>query len=106
MVRVIIEHQAINPESVDKVISVIKEIKDEIMKCPGYITGETLIDSKDECSIIVISTWHNLDQWRTWSESDKCIELTEKEAPYLVRPLDIRECQYYTVKANKVWSTL
>ena len=105
MVRVIIEHQAKSPEDAKQVIAVIHEIRDEIMKRPGYITGETLINTGDECNIIVISTWHYADNWKDWEKSEACIKLHEKEAPFLAKPLWVRAYQYYMVKENRVWST-
>ena len=105
MVRVIIEHQAKNLENAEKVIDLIHEIRDEIMKLPGYITGETLINTEDECNIIVISTWHYVDQWKEWLKSETCRKLEEKEVPFLAKPLSHRPYQYHMVREKRVWST-
>jgi len=105
MLRVIIEHQANNPEDAKKVIAIIREIRDEIMKLPGYITGETLINAEDECNIIVISTWHHLENWKEWLKSDMCRRLEKKEAPFLAKPLSHRPYQYHMVREKRVWST-
>jgi len=105
MLRVIIEHQANNPEDAKQVIAIIHEIRDEIMKLPGYITGETLINTEDECNIIVISTWHYLKQWKEWLKSGTCRKLEGKEGQFLAKPLSHRAYQYHMVREKRVWST-
>jgi heme-degrading monooxygenase HmoA len=105
MVRVIIEHQAKSPEDAKKVIAIIHEIRDEIIKHPGYITGETLINTEDECNIIVISTWHYSEHWEEWRKSEACHKLEAKEAPFLAKPLNSRSYNYYMVREKRVWST-
>jgi len=100
-----IEHQAKSQEDAKKVIAIIREIRDEIMKLPGYITGETLINTEDECNIIVISTWHHLENWEEWGKSETCKKLEGKEVPFLAKPLNKRAYQYHMVKENRVWST-
>ena len=106
MVRVIIEHQAKNPGDAKRVIDIIHEIRDEIIKRPGYITGETLVNTEDECNIIVISTWHYIENWKDWEKSEACQALTAKEVPFLTKPLSYRTYQYYMVREKRVWSTL
>ena len=105
MLRVIIEHQAKNPEDAKKVIDIIREIRDEIMKLPGYITGETLINTEDECNIIVISTWHHIENWQDWINSETCRKLEAKETSFLAKPLSHRPYQYHMVREKRVWST-
>jgi len=97
MIRVIIEHQANNAEDAEKVIAVIHKIRDEIMKLPGYISGETLINTEDGCDIIVISTWESLEQWNEWKKREICRELEEQEAPFLAKPLSFRTCESHHV---------
>ena len=105
MVRVIIEHQAKNPKDAKQVIAIILELRDEAMKRRGYITGETLVNTEDECNIIVISTWHYAENWKEWEKSEACLKLTGKEVPFLVKPLSYRTYQYYMVREKRVWST-
>ena len=95
MIRAIIEHQANNPEDAEKIIAIIRKIRDEIMKLPGYISGETLINTEDECNIIVISTWEALEQWKEWWESQKTWRELEEETPFLAKPLSHRSYQYH-----------
>jgi heme-degrading monooxygenase HmoA len=42
---------------------------------PGYISGETLnrIDVKDEC--MVVSTWRSVEDWNSWVNNPKRIEI-------------------------------
>jgi heme-degrading monooxygenase HmoA len=37
----------------------------------GYISGETLVSADDDCELIVISTWHKMEDWINWKESEE-----------------------------------
>ena len=105
MIRVVIEHQAKDPEAAKQVIAIIHEIRDEIMKLPGYITGETLLNTEDECNIIVISTWHYVAQWKKWRKSETCRKLEARHKPFLAKLLSHRVYQYHMVREKRIWST-
>jgi len=44
MVRVVIQH---NTNDVEGLLNILKEVRDEIFKFPGYVTSEHLINVKD-----------------------------------------------------------
>lgn len=102
MVRVIIEHKAKDPEVV---IDVIRELRNEAMRKPGYITGETLVNTDDPSNILVISTWQTLEDWIAWDRSDLRNRITQRAIPSLTEPYTVRTFQYQVFKANRVWST-
>ena len=56
MVRVIIEHQARNTRDDERILAIIRELRNEAMRRRGYITGETLVNTEDTRNILVIST--------------------------------------------------
>jgi len=103
MVRVIIEHKTTNPE---RVMEVIRYLRDEAIKRPGYITGETLVNSADSSNIMVISTWQNVETWNAWDTSDLRIRITKDALPYLSEPYTVRIFEFQTFKARRVLSTL
>ena len=105
MVRVIIEHQAKDAKDVERLIEVIRELRNEAMKRSGYITGETLVNTEDTCNILVISTWQNADDWQAWDTSETRIKITQRMNPLLAEPYTVRTCRYYLVRQNRVWST-
>jgi quinol monooxygenase YgiN len=105
MVRVIIEHQVKDAKDAERVLDLIRELRNEAMKRQGYITGETLVNTKDTCNILVISTWHNLKNWQEWDTSETRLKITEGINPLLVKPYTVRTYQYYLVREKRVWST-
>jgi heme-degrading monooxygenase HmoA len=57
-------------------VELLKDVRSNALKQPGYISGETLINHYDPCNIMVVSTWQTIDDWIRWEESD---ERSEKE---------------------------
>ena len=41
------------------------------MNRQGYISGETLASADDACELILISTWHGMENWIGWKESEE-----------------------------------
>jgi heme-degrading monooxygenase HmoA len=52
-------------------VELLKEVRSQALKQPGYISGETLINHYDPCKITVVSTWQTIDDWIRWEESDE-----------------------------------
>ena len=102
MVRVIIEHKARDTE---RVIDIIRELRNEAMKQPGYITGETLVNTEDTSNVLVISTWQNLEDWKAWDTSETRLKITKPIKQLLVEPYTVRTYRYHLVREKRVWST-
>ena len=56
---------------VDEAYALLNELRSHAMNQNGYISGETLVNHYDYRSITVISTWHSVDDWISWEESDE-----------------------------------
>jgi heme-degrading monooxygenase HmoA len=95
MVRVIVEHKA---KDTDKLIDVIRELRNEAMKQPGFITGETLVNTEDASNVLVISTW------QAWDTSDLRKKITERVNQLLTEPYTVKTYHYYTVRQDRVRS--
>ncbi len=52
-------------------LELLKEVRSQALKQPGYISGETLVNHYDPCQITVVSTWQTIDDWIRWQESDE-----------------------------------
>ena len=104
MVRVIIEHRA-KAKDVERVIDIIRELRDEAIKRQGYITGETLVNTEDASNVLVISTWQNLEDWKAWDTSETRVKITQQIYPLLVEPYTVRTYHYHLVREKRVWST-
>jgi len=102
MCRVIIIHKS---DDIEGLLNILKEIRDEIIKFPGYITSEHLISVKDPTTLMVISTWQNAEKWNAWQKSDVCKQLTARVKDKLKKPLKIEEYNYFVIREKRVWST-
>jgi heme-degrading monooxygenase HmoA len=102
MVRVVIQH---NSNDIEGLLNILKEVRDEIFKFPGYVTSEHLINVKDPTNLLVISTWQNPDRWNAWVNSDICKKLTARVKAKLTKPLKITVYNYFVIREKRVWST-
>ena len=67
MIRVTIERHT---ENVTRILRLLRDIRTEAMKQPGYISGETLVDTENSSVIMAISTWESLKDWKDWEASE------------------------------------
>ena len=51
-------------------LALLRELRNQAMTQPGYISGETLINHYDHRSVAVISSWRTIEDWIAWEESD------------------------------------
>ena len=105
MIRVVIEHQAKDAKSAGLLIEAIRELRNEAMKQPGYLTGETLVNTEDNRNVLVITTWRSVKDWSTWDKAKLRVNLTQAVHPLLSEPFSIRTYRYHMVKDRRVWST-
>jgi heme-degrading monooxygenase HmoA len=89
VIRVVLEHRARDNESARRLVEVIREIRAEAMKQPGFITGETLVNVDNPCQILVISTWQRPEEWKAWDQSEKRIEMKGEILELLAEPYTV-----------------
>jgi heme-degrading monooxygenase HmoA len=59
----------IRQDKLDEAQALLNDFRSIAIRQPGYISGETLVNHYDNCSITVVSTWHSLEDWIQWQES-------------------------------------
>jgi heme-degrading monooxygenase HmoA len=71
-VKVLIERriQAL-PGNERNALAIMREVRVQCLNQPGYISGETLRDNDDPSTLIVVSTWFGLGDWKRWFASDE-----------------------------------
>ena len=69
-------------------LALLRELRNQAMNQPGYISGETLIDHYDNRSIAVISSWQTIEEWIEWEESDMRAAVEEKFESLLEQKAD------------------
>ncbi len=88
-VKVVIERQ-VQPGQERRALEILRRIRARCLDEAGYISGETLRDSEDAHSIVVISTWFGLMDWRQWHASDDRAAFETQLRPCLAAPERIR----------------
>ncbi len=65
----------VQDSSIVELTLLLKKLRSLTLEQPGYISGETLtrIDVKDEC--MVVSTWRSVEDWNSWVNDPKRIEI-------------------------------
>lgn len=84
-IKVIIERKVL-PGQERNVLELLRSLRSRCLDEPGYITGETLRDSEDPYTLLVISTWFGLLDWRRWHASEERKEFESKLRAYLSGP--------------------
>ena len=71
----------------EETLALLKEVRSQALKQPGYISGETLVNHYDPCNIMVVSTWQTIEDWIHWEESDRRIANEAKIEGLLKTPV-------------------
>ena len=88
-IKIIIERKFKESPNVDDV-RIINDLRINAMQQNGYIGGETLVDSVDNRTVVVLSSWTGFEAWGTWVNSWKRQQLEAKLRLRLREPEKIR----------------
>ncbi|MFT5698765.1 MAG: heme-degrading monooxygenase HmoA [Desulforhopalus sp.] len=68
----------VQQENILELTVLLKRLRTLTLEQDGYISGETLgrIDKTDEC--MVISSWRSVEDWNSWVNDPKRIEVQTK----------------------------
>lgn len=55
----------------NEINEMIKRLRYGALGQDGYISSETLWDSKDPYRVVVASNWRSMKQWNVWKNSDE-----------------------------------
>ena len=80
------------PHQENHALAIATELRAAAIRQPGYISGETLIDIDDHKTIVVVSTWRSMEDWKRWEASEERDRLEANMAPLLSQPPTIRIC--------------
>ncbi len=88
-IKVFIRREVEPGRELDIYNSLIK-LRARAMRSHGYISGETLIAYDNPHRYLVVSTWHTLEDWRRWAQSEERKALEQEIAPYLKSPPQVK----------------
>ena len=67
-----------------------EELSRKTIGAKGYVSGETLQASDDSHNLIVVSTWHRIDEWKNWERNPERKEIQARIEKLMIRPKRIR----------------
>ncbi len=82
MVRVLIERR-ISEGMVESYNLALREMRLQAVQKEGYISGETLRNTRNAHHYVVISTWNSRHDWQAWADSEARRQVMAKIAPML-----------------------
>jgi len=88
MIRAMIERKAKASEDLSALLVELRVAA--ITRFPGYIGGETLVNTEDNNNIVVISTWRSIEDWERWATSETRAKLYERIEPLLQEKPKVR----------------
>ena len=53
-----------------EIIALLRELRSGALQQPGYVSGETLTSEEDPQTLVVISSWQNMESWISWRENN------------------------------------
>jgi len=88
MIRVMIERKVKAGEDLSSLLVELRVAA--ITRFPGYIGGETLVNTEDRSNIIVLSTWQSVADWERWANSETRVKMYERIEPLLKEKPGVR----------------
>ncbi len=84
-VRIIIDRKVKKGKERDFAV-MLRELRAKAIPSKGYISGETLRAQDDPHNYIVITTWQNVDDWRTWEKTPERKKIHTRIEKLMARP--------------------
>ncbi len=98
MIKVIIERHTNNAT---ELLRLLRDIRIEAMKRPGYISGETLVNSADRSTIVVISTWESMKGWKDWEATKTRAKIEEQIDALLTEKPKVTTYSYLSYQPSR-----
>ena len=52
-----------------EILALLRELRSGALNQPGYISGETLTSTENPRTMMVIGTWHDMENWYNWKRN-------------------------------------
>jgi heme-degrading monooxygenase HmoA len=90
MAAKIIIDRKVKKGNVSEFLKLLEELRGKAISAKGYISGETLQASDDPHNLIVVSTWHSIEEWKNWEKNSERQEIQAKIEKLMVRPTKMK----------------
>ena len=95
MVRIVIDRLMNDGE---RLLPLLRDLRAAAMHQPGYVSGETLVNTQNNSNIIVISTWQSLKDWKAWEASETRDKIDRQIESLLVEKAKVTAYRYLSYK--------
>lgn len=85
MIRVFIERHFVEGMQ-EELERVVREVIQEAVHAPGYLSGEILRNLENPNHFVVISNWRSRRHWEKWLDSDQRRRVMSYVTPMLMEP--------------------
>ena len=75
-----------------RALDILVEMRAMATRQTGYISGETLVDVGDNSTMIVVSTWRSIQDWKRWEGHSDRILLEDMLNPMMVSSPVVHIC--------------
>ncbi len=89
--KIVIERH-VQPGSEAQSLDILVEMRALATRQTGYISGETLIDVSDHSTMIVVSTWRSVQDWKRWEGHSDRIRLEDMLTPLMASSPIVHIC--------------
>ena len=79
------------PGKEKEIIAMLRELRSGALHQPGYISGETLTSTEDPQTMMVISTWQDIESWYNWKRNTTRQTLEQMLETYQVDSTEYQE---------------
>jgi len=91
-VKIIME-RTVKPDQQGELLLLLRQLRMRAINQPGYLTGETLTPIDRPGTLIVISTWSSLPDWKAWESNSDRLEIANKIEALLTAPTKVAVCE-------------
>ena len=74
-----------------EIIAMLRELRSGALHQPGYISGETMTSTEDPQTMMVISTWRDMESWYNWKRNNTRQTLEQMLETYQVDSTEYQE---------------
>ena len=79
------------PGKQKEIIAMLRELRSGALHQPGYVSGETLTSTEDPQTMMVISTWQDMESWYNWKRNNTRQTLEQMLETYQVDSTEYQE---------------
>ncbi len=91
----VIQERHIKPGKQDELKILLRQLRLAAMNHPGFVTGETLVNSDDPNHHIVIGNFKSVDDWKVWEGDALRREIAARIRQLMTKPPKITVCDSF-----------